>query len=273
MKFLKKIVFKISGPILSKTKKFKNKHLGESCYIFGDGSTIKHFDLSLFSDKISFSLGYLPFHKNFSFLNCKYCLLVEPYFFYPFFRLPSAFSKKMWRNNIQKRYKKFMYSSPKFNFFVNLSNYLTLWKSNIYFLFKELPESDSPFFKECVLNNENIFKGSLRFAISIAIYMGFKEIYLVGCDYTHQKNMSKHWYEKGEGLHIQQPDGYLKKFFKIANKYIKITTVTLDGKGQFLESITYKELKKKDPLYRENFHLIEKENLHLLAEWPGYEIF
>ena len=44
-------------------------------------------------------------------------------------------------------------------------------------------------------------------------------------------------------------------------------------KGQFLESITYKELKKKDPLYRENFNLIKKENLDLLAEWPGYEIF
>jgi len=272
MKLFKKIALKISSPILSKITKFKNKHHGESCYIFGDGGTIKYFDLSLFSDKISFSLGYLPFHKNFSFLNCKYCLLVEPYFFYPFFSLPH-YSKKFWRNNIQKRYKKFIHSSPNFNFFVNLSNYLTLWKSNIYFLFKVLPESNSPFFKECVLNNENIFKGSLRSAISIAIYMGFKEIYLVGCDYTHQKNMSKHWYEKGEGLHIQQPNGYLKNFLKIANKYIKIITVTLDGKGQFLESITYKELKKKDALYRENFNLIKKEDLDLLAEWPGYTIY
>ena len=61
--FLKKVIYNIASPILSKIKILKNKHKGETCYLFGDGASIKYFDLSSFSDKISFSLCYIPFHK------------------------------------------------------------------------------------------------------------------------------------------------------------------------------------------------------------------
>ena len=38
---------------LSKIYKFKNLHKGEACYLFGDGPSVKYFDLKQFSDKIS----------------------------------------------------------------------------------------------------------------------------------------------------------------------------------------------------------------------------
>ena len=56
MKIFKKVLYKFAHPILSKVSRFKNKHQGETCYLFGDGVSIKYFDLSLFSDKISFLL-------------------------------------------------------------------------------------------------------------------------------------------------------------------------------------------------------------------------
>ena len=47
---VRKLLNYISRGILSKNIKFKNKHKGEECYIFGNGSSIKYFELSKFSD-------------------------------------------------------------------------------------------------------------------------------------------------------------------------------------------------------------------------------
>ena len=47
---IKKILFKVMDPILSRVSSLKNHHAGESCYIIGDGVSIKWFDLASFSD-------------------------------------------------------------------------------------------------------------------------------------------------------------------------------------------------------------------------------
>ena len=271
MKILKKGLYKIANPILSKVSRFKNKHQGETCYLFGDGVSIKYFDLSLFSDKISFSLGKIQYHKDFRFLNCKYCLMLEPYYFYPFFRLKMP-PHTLWRNNIQKIYRKFIDYNKGINFFINFSNYPMLWNSKVDYLFYKFPDQKFKFEEECNLKGVNVFQGSLRSSITLAIYMGFKEIFLVGCDYTHEKALSRHWYEKGEGT--MRSDGeYDKKFFNIATKYSKITTITLQGKGNVLRAINYNDYTKKVPEYRENIDLSDISNLKTFAEWPGYKIF
>ena len=41
---------------LREFKNFKNIHLGESCYIFGDGPSINNYDLKNFSKKKKVSL-------------------------------------------------------------------------------------------------------------------------------------------------------------------------------------------------------------------------
>ena len=69
----------ISRYFLSGWSKFHNYHKGESCYIFGDGPSIKWFDLNAFTDKISIITGLLHHHKDFHNLNVKYATLVEPW--------------------------------------------------------------------------------------------------------------------------------------------------------------------------------------------------
>ena len=271
MQILKKRLFKIATPILSKVERFKNKHAGQTCYLFGDGISIKYFDLSLFSDKISLSLVKIPFHKEFKFLNCKYSLMLEPFYFYPYHRL-EMHPNTLWKNNIQKIYRKSIDHNNDINFFTNLSNYPVLWNSNIDYLFYKIPDNNFKFGEDCFLNGIDIFQGSFTCSISLAIYMGFKEIFLVGCDYTHEKRRSKHWYEEGEGIKKSDPV-YQKKFLNIATKYSKITTITLEGKGSILPSITYSDYTKKEPIYRENIHLSDISNLKTFAEFPGYKIF
>ena len=49
--------------------KLKNKHLGEECYIFGDGVSLKYFNLNKFNDKPSIVSNNFIFHKHFNKLN------------------------------------------------------------------------------------------------------------------------------------------------------------------------------------------------------------
>ena len=271
VKIFKNLLFNLAEPVLRKVILLKNYHYQQSCYAFGDGVSIKYFDLSLFSDKISFSIGNIFFHKSFDSLNVKYASIFEPYYFYPYRREKTPL-KKINKNYIQKKYREFIRTNSKIRYFTSLSNYPVLWNSNIFYLFQKIPEDDFKFMNECFHNNEDIFKGSFRCVISLAIYMGFKEIILVGCDYTHEKAMSHHWFEKGKGLFKPLPE-YQKKFLNIASKYINIKTITLEGKGTILPSITYNQYTGKKPIFCENTDLCDLSNLNTLSTWPGFKIF
>ena len=201
---LKNITIKLSKTILNRIKLLKDIHKGETCILIGDGVSIKYFDLSSFATEISFCVGNMMFHNQFNLLNCKYYSILEPYYFYPYIKVPRT-KNKFFRNKIQKEYRNFIKAKEKINFFINLSNYPVLWNSNIFYLYKGLPEKDFKFMQEWnnhnrIYNEDSIYKGSLRGAISLSIYMGFKKIVLVGFDYTHEQAMSKHWFEKGKGL-------------------------------------------------------------------------
>ena len=57
-------------------------------------------------------------------------------------------------------------------------------------------------------------KGVLRRAISLAVYLGFKTIYLVGCDYLMIPSRYGHWYEKVSGyrkLDESYIDGFINR--------------------------------------------------------------
>jgi hypothetical protein len=106
----------------------------------------------------------------------------------------------------------------------------------------------------------------------MAIYMGFDHIYLIGCDYTHVPSRSLHWYEKGQGIFHSQPE-YNKDFFEVAKEFINITTITLDGASDYINSVTYEEYTGSKPIYQENIDLVDDKYLQVLATWPGYNIY
>ena len=271
----KKIILKVANPILSSILSIKNIHVGESCYIFGDGISIKWFDLSAFSNKPSISLNKIGFHKQSNFLNLKYSLFIEPFYFYPYFwdkdkATVKITGKKFFKNNVQTKFRELIKNQKNTTFFTNISNYPVLWNSNIYYLFQIIDDPDSQFLQECYSKNENIFKGSMRSAISLAIFMGFKEIFLIGCDYTHEITRSHHWYEKGQGKILKNLE-YQESFFNIATKYAKLTTITLNGKGSILPAKTYYEFTGKEPKFRENHDLMITSMLKTLSEEPWYK--
>lgn len=258
-------------PTLNKIHKFKDAHKGETCYIMGDGISVKWFDLSAFSDKISIPVTYIPFHNDFDKLQAKYLILSEPYYFYPYFKttVPPFI---WWRNRIQLAYRDIIKSNRDKEFFINASNLPVLSGKNVTFIFQKI--YDSRLSNNFISNKIDPYHGSLRASITLASYLGFIHVYLIGCDYTHSPSRSLHWYEKGEGI-IGQNHEYQEDFFKIAANFIDITTVTLNGGSNCssINSITYEKLTGLKPSFTENINLISGKYLRLLDTWPDYNIF
>jgi len=266
---LKHLLALLAKPILSRIHRYKDVHIGESCYLMGDGVSIKWFDLTAFNDKTTIPCAFLPFHNDFDKLNVKYLSLAEPWWFYPT-QWTISRPRKIIANPIQRAYRDIINKYPGKEFFVNLSNYPVLRNSNITYLFRELYDVRLP--GNFITNRVNAFHGSLRTSILLAIYMGFDHCYLLGYDYTHVPSRSLHWYEKGQGVFYPIAN-YNKEFFRIAKEFIDITTITLDGTSEHISAVTYKEHTGRDPVFKENAELVDERYLQVLATWPGYSIY
>ena len=264
---LKDFLGMISKPIISKIHPFKDSHSGEECYLVGGGISIKWFDLSVFSDRTSIPAQWVPFHNDFRRLNVEHVVLPEPHFFWPYLKGPNGY---WWRNRIQEAYREAIRENSKINFFINLSNYPVLKNSNVTFLYRNFQDKRLP--DNFITNRIDSLGGTLTHSIILAIYLGYTHVYLVGYDYTHTPSRGLHWIEKGQGVFYPQKD-YLKEFFEIAKEFIDITTITLDGASNFINSTTYKKHTGCDPLFKENTELVDERYLKVLSTWPDYSIY
>lgn len=265
-------MYKLTRSITDKVLELKDAHKGESCYIIGDGVSLKWFDLHSLPKKKTFALNWAVFHKEIARSGFDFAINTGPYQFIPFIENLDFIRKDLKQGIICKHYRKTIIAHKKSKFFLNLSNYSFISGKNIYFLFSNISDSEFEFGQECKEHGENIYQGSLKCALALAIFMGFGEVFLVGCDYTHEEARMLHWYEKGEGSLTPHPE-YQRTYFEIASNYTNITTVTTAGKGSVLPSVTYTKLTGNPMKYRENEDLTDHENLDILSSWPGYSIF
>jgi hypothetical protein len=266
---IKRLIKPLANPIISKVNKFHNIHKGEECYLIAGGVSLKSFDFNAFNDKVSLVMNHIPFHKDFGKLNAKYCFLIEPYWFFPALKTVNP-PRKWIRNRIQESYRNIIKQNPDKDFFVNLSNYPVLSGENITYLFNYIPNNDLAeyFYSKGI----NPFHGTVRASIFMAIYFGFSKAYLLGYDYTHFPSKLNHWFEKGSGI-----EGYHRfhenEFFKIASEFISLTTVTISGGSEVLDSITYKDLTGRDPEYKENIELLSSKAIETIASRKDYKVY
>lgn len=269
---IKNILHRLSKPILDRVFELQNIHQNDECYIIGDGVSLKWFDLHLLPKKKIFALNWAVFRNEFQNLSFDYAINTGPYQFTPFVEHFQFVRKDLRQGIICKHYRKLIKKNKQSTFFLNLSNYPFISSRNIYFLFKYLKSANFKFSSDCLQAGENMFAGSLKCAIALAILMGFTKVYLVGCDYTHEDSRMGHWYESMEGKSWPHPN-YQKTYFEISSNYTKLITITASGRGSVLPSISYKDFTGKDLLYRENTELASYEDLKILSSWPGYRIF
>ena len=81
--FLRLALWWFAFPVLSRIQSLENAFIGSDCYIFGDGSSIKNFDLSVFGDKVGIAVNAFPRHKDAHLTDVRFWIVAEAGFFLP----------------------------------------------------------------------------------------------------------------------------------------------------------------------------------------------
>ncbi len=260
MNFINKILLNIFSKTLEKNKQFKDIHKGESCYIFGNGSSLKHYDLTLFNDRVSIGCGALFSHNDIKEIDLKYYYISHPLFFYNFWKHP--YRGKYEKNRTGSFYRRKMKNRPDVQYFTSLSNYFGIQGKNINYVY-HFGQANNLNIGNQMDSVFTMMTGALSGMMGMALYMGFKHITLVGCDYTSIPQKDGHFYEFGEGADLETDDVLDEAILNAFSEIVNINSITLDNKykGRVIPSISYYDFTNSVPIYKENSEMVSAEDL------------
>lgn len=142
-------------------------------------------------------------------------------------------------------------------FFSN--NYVKFWENNLdksYHCFRQIQDMKNIGFSEDF--SKGVYSGMtvVYACMQLAIYLGVKEIYLLGCDFNYSKNFDSandHFYSKVEKNFDDFDYDGVAKVYRIARKYaeqvgVKIYNATRGGKLEIFERVDFDSLFNKDNL-------------------------
>lgn len=157
-------------------EKYKNVYKGEKCFIIGNGPSLKASDLQRIQDE-----GIVSFASNGIYKIYKDTSWRPKYYFYGDIE---AFKRA---NHLEKNQIYFMSDLFK-NIVKNKENV------NFFHHIFELNEDGSASFSDNIVDGVSGGRTITYVMLQFAVYMGFKEIYLLGVDFS--------WGEHGENTHF-----------------------------------------------------------------------
>lgn len=237
-------VFDFSSQIdeyrMPKLEKFKNVHYGEKCFVIATGPSLSYDDLNKLQES-----GIVCFGVN---------------------RIYLAYSETVWRPNylvaiddkIIREYSDEIKKCEALEKFVsdevsefwneNVEDNINKIHNHVLEFYPEFPQFSVDICK-CIYSARTVVYACLQ----IAIYMGFKDIYLLGVDHNYSKNQS----DKSNHFHADyykgriNPDNYFKDKAELAflaakehaeKNGIKIYNATRGGKLEVFEKVDFDTL-------------------------------
>ena len=202
--------------IIKKNQRFKNIHQGKRCFIIGNGPSLKEQDMSLLKDEIVFTVNKIAKSDFFDSIEPTYHFWADPMFFDEKLKFNKEFKELMLKTCKSKK---------TITFFESVG-YKYIKKNKL------LKATNACFFKaygfvgdDVNLNFSEYVSGAstvVHYAIEMAIYMGFKEIYLLGCDcsmiipFINSRENKVHWEES----HVYETDSQEKTITQyLSNNY------------------------------------------------------
>lgn len=164
---------------LADNSKYKNIHEGKRCFIVGNGPSVKNLNLSLLRDEFTFTVNQMARNPQFHDIHTNYHLWADSGFFntnlvnegdYKLLEIMKSLSEDVdcfFPYEVAHEY------VEKFE----LEKYIHV----NYFSFNACVNGDEP------IDFTGYIRGGytvVQYAIRLAIYMGFKEIYILGCECT-----------------------------------------------------------------------------------------
>lgn len=239
--------------LLSQNVQFKNKHKGERCFIVGNGPSLNDEDLSQLENEVVFTVNKIANHPQFPSMKTNYHFWADPAFFNlskdreeDIELVEKMFAVKTEDNNPVCFFPEFARSFIK-DFEVDERLNVCIYFAILPFRDNENKDVD---FTKVTFGYETV----VQYAMAMAIYMGFSEIYLLGCDTTFVVGII-------ESLLGQEVTTYSYTVSKNESKFIKNMTIQREQGG--VES-PFLSCARMLHLYRELLRYCNNRNIKLV---------
>ncbi len=208
--------------LLETNVRIKNRHKGQRCFILGTGSSVKKQDLKLLVGENVISLSNSFVHPDYGLVKPQYHVLPPLIKDHPMFDKSEFVS---WLKIMEKQTleaEMFFHVGDK-----NLIDEAGLFKNRTIHWNEYCSWDPSQNVKEIDLAMIPAIWSVSEYAICVAIYLGFEEIYLLGIDHDWFNGPLIHFYEEKE--HVIQPrkeqyafvdsEFQMRRFVRIFQKY------------------------------------------------------
>lgn len=182
---------KLFHDLIKENKKYKNIHKGQRCFILGSGPSVNDIDFGLLKNEITFTVNQLVRNNQFEKLQTDYHMWADRIFF----EIDKDNDEDV---EMLDTIRLVNIKSPKAEVFYEIM------AKQMIDDFKLEKDNNINYFQSLGMNTEHIGRKIIDFsepvpnyptvvhsAIILAVYMGFKEIYLLGCDCTGIINIAQ----------------------------------------------------------------------------------
>lgn len=183
--FLQKMIFQkeFRMAILSNKKLLGTKN-ADRCFIVGNGPSLKKMDLSLLKDEVVFTVNTIMTNPGlYESLNSDFHILIDPLYYTLDPAVPEDMETLNLLRQINHKGRKpkciVLYEGKKALEKYGLDKILDL-----YYIFQHRNLTACYPFRINMCRNMPVSQNVVQAAIFSAIYMGYKKIYLLGCDMT-----------------------------------------------------------------------------------------
>jgi len=167
---------------LRKNKAVENAYQGKRCFILGNGPSLKNVDFSILKSEYVFTVNFSPKIENFSKLNTNFHVWTDMYMYtrQPSFGEEIARVLRMLSGSCEVKPKCFF----NINMYPLIKEYQLDQELDIHYI------NNCKYFYDGCNTKFDYTKPMFDYAsvvftaVSLAVYMGFSEIYLLGCDAT-----------------------------------------------------------------------------------------
>lgn len=240
--FLKYFVVIKNWKLTQRNKTLKNKYVGETVYILGNGPSLNNYNLKLIAPCNVITMNHFELHPMKQEFNIVAHCIGEPYnsstWEDPSPMLDGVTADTYWFNMDARKF----FSGREIR--------------NVYFYLQD-PSGACSMSKRNDLTSAALpYQSTSQMAISVAMYMGFKKIFLIGFDHDWlvTRGHSPHFYEEQEGVAPADLSGFtyaemIKISLNLFNIYLMIKKIA-DKNGIKIYNIS-------NPTYLDVFPIIK----------------
>ncbi|MDT8446890.1 MAG: hypothetical protein RRB13_08335 [bacterium] len=242
-------------PLLKANAQLKDRHLGERCFLLATGRTLRDLDLRVFKEEFIFGCNRLYENKTLKEADCNYYV-------------NATSMHNLWGNKAVPEGSPIVYYrlieealGEHTEMILDLSNHDFVQEQGffkgkaVHYIGKRGPTGTKGPFHTDLTERIDFTDGVAYLMILLALYMGFKEIYLLGFGWTYQPVEPGHFYDSDEDLAGLDWEAYSKQTIPPQHAIIKelaeahgakLINVTPSGhESPVYEPITLEEMKAR----------------------------